>query len=170
MSLVKFHSQLGPTVTVFTGVPGIDEHAFNVHKDLLAVNSRYFNAALSGDWKEARDGVFRLSDVHPRFFAIFVHWLYHRQIDLEPLHEDKSTPEALRAQQFLRVAMADLASRTPKSEFEPSDYLGFWTTSDSDMKQGYLHCILAYTLGDRLQSAPFKNDIIDHLGMGVAVS
>jgi hypothetical protein len=42
--------------------------------------SDYFNKALSGTWKEAKEGVVSLDDIEPAVFNLFVEWLYTQQV------------------------------------------------------------------------------------------
>lgn len=106
ISVLDFCSQLGPSVQICVGA---DEDAFYIPKHLFRTHSNYFKAALDGDWKEAMANLFRLPDIHPRFFAIFVYWLYHQKIALDPL-EDSELPDALRVGDYCLDSMKEIAA------------------------------------------------------------
>ncbi|KAH7084946.1 hypothetical protein BKA63DRAFT_6393 [Paraphoma chrysanthemicola] len=74
-------------VIVAVGKEGTPYH---VHKALLIHHSDYFRKALSGPWKEAREGLVTLEDVEPSTFTIFCHWLYTQKFP-----ENESEWEAL---------------------------------------------------------------------------
>lgn len=53
---------------------------FVVHERLLKQASHYFQAALDGDWAEAKTKEFRLREENADAFRLFVYYLYHNQI------------------------------------------------------------------------------------------
>ena len=69
---------------------GVAEASFHVHKTLLVNQSLYFNAALTGDWKEASSGLVRLSDVKVESFELFVSWIYNASVAVPSVPEDIS--------------------------------------------------------------------------------
>jgi hypothetical protein len=44
---------------------GAERKKYCIHKALLVHHSKYFNGALRGSWKEAREGLVTLEDVEP---------------------------------------------------------------------------------------------------------
>ncbi|KAH7094574.1 hypothetical protein FB567DRAFT_600176 [Paraphoma chrysanthemicola] len=70
-------------VVVEIGTGPVRHH---VHKALLQYHSEYFRGVFNGPWKEAKEGVVRLSDIEPSVFSLFVHWLYSQQ--LPPILKD----------------------------------------------------------------------------------
>ncbi|KZM20094.1 uncharacterized protein EKO05_0007522 [Ascochyta rabiei] len=61
-----------------TVLVGSDKKSFVVHQDLLTYHSRFFKAALTGNFKEAGDKTVTLKEEDPLIFEFFVHWLYHK--------------------------------------------------------------------------------------------
>ena len=55
---------------------GTEEKDYGIHKSLLFQVSRFFKAALSGKFYEARSGVVVLADENPKVFDRFNAWLY----------------------------------------------------------------------------------------------
>lgn len=53
---------------------------FAVHKGLLIRHSDFFQAALTGDWKEKKDGAVPLPEQDPEIFKTFQHFLYSGQV------------------------------------------------------------------------------------------
>lgn len=60
-------------VNVFVGP---DHVQFGIHKALLCQRSSYFKGALTGRFKEAREGTVTLEDEDPEVFSRFNTWLY----------------------------------------------------------------------------------------------
>jgi hypothetical protein len=59
---------------------GPDQTKFVVHEHLLTRHSQYFEAALMGNFKEAKDKEISLIDTSPKTFEFFVHWLYDQRL------------------------------------------------------------------------------------------
>lgn len=53
--------------------------SFYVHERLLRDASRFFDAAMRGDWKESAERVVPLPVDDPEVFNLFVGWLYNRK-------------------------------------------------------------------------------------------
>jgi len=56
--------------------------SFPLHKGVLSFYSGYFEAAVKGVFKEAKDGLIELPDESADVFERFVVWLYTRKVDL----------------------------------------------------------------------------------------
>lgn len=83
--LTEFRKNYHETITVLVGP---DKTPFTVHKATICAKSKFFQAALSRDWKEAKEATVSLPDLEPHEFAIFVHWMYTGGIDGEELGFD----------------------------------------------------------------------------------
>ncbi|KAI9699791.1 MAG: vesicle coat component [Candelina mexicana] len=55
---------------------GPNRKHWNLHRDLLCARSKYFKAALGGDFKEAQDKAISYPDEDPAVFGLFISWLY----------------------------------------------------------------------------------------------
>lgn len=53
---------------------------FTAHNDLICAKSTFFRAALSNDWKEARERIVRLPDENAKMFATYLRWVYTNAI------------------------------------------------------------------------------------------
>lgn len=62
---------------------GPDKTPFNVHRATVCAKSKFFEAALTRDWKEKKEATVNLPDMAPYEFAVFVHWMYAGEIDDE---------------------------------------------------------------------------------------
>lgn len=51
-----------------------------VHKNVATASSKFIRAALSNDWKEAKDKRIQLADFAVKHFEIYLHWLYTKQL------------------------------------------------------------------------------------------
>ncbi|KAL8781646.1 MAG: hypothetical protein Q9213_005911 [Squamulea squamosa] len=71
-------SFLGLNGEIVTVLVGKAETPFNFHRDLLTSKSSFFNAALSGSWKEATEGKIRLVEEDERVFSAYVLWVYNQ--------------------------------------------------------------------------------------------
>lgn len=59
-----------------------NEKTYYVHKSLLTKESKYFKAALEGDFREARENRVKLEEVDVKTFSIFVDWLYTSRLEV----------------------------------------------------------------------------------------
>ncbi|KAF2127290.1 hypothetical protein P153DRAFT_387835 [Dothidotthia symphoricarpi CBS 119687] len=64
--------------TILVG-EGEAQQRFVVHEQPLIQHSRFFRAALTGDFKEAHDKIVELEEDDPQIFEFFVHWLYFQR-------------------------------------------------------------------------------------------
>ena len=51
-----------------------------VHEKVICAPSKYFEKALSGGWKEAKECSFQLEEEDPESFQLYLHWLYRRTL------------------------------------------------------------------------------------------
>ncbi|KAL8765933.1 MAG: hypothetical protein Q9209_007130 [Squamulea sp. 1 TL-2023] len=70
-----FTGLTGEIVTIFVGAA---ETPFSIHQGLLMSKSAFFNAALTGSWKEATESKIRLIDDDPEIFSSYVLWIYNQ--------------------------------------------------------------------------------------------
>jgi hypothetical protein len=75
-------------VSVVVGV-GPEREQFTIHKDLLCWVSPFFNNAFNGQSAEASSSTMHLKVEKPSHFKIFVEWLYHGKLDVEPGEESE---------------------------------------------------------------------------------
>ncbi|KAJ9646465.1 hypothetical protein H2199_002514 [Coniosporium tulheliwenetii] len=59
---------------------GDNPKEFRAHRGVLTHSSSYFKAALSGHFKEGKDGEIDLPDDDPNVFEAFYYWLFTRQL------------------------------------------------------------------------------------------
>ncbi|KAH7345949.1 hypothetical protein BKA66DRAFT_576754 [Pyrenochaeta sp. MPI-SDFR-AT-0127] len=59
---------------------GTTKTKYYVHRSLLIEHSEFFKKALSGQWKEAQEGVVTVDDVDCSTFDIFVNWMYTQRL------------------------------------------------------------------------------------------
>ncbi|KAL9625929.1 MAG: hypothetical protein Q9204_007722 [Flavoplaca sp. TL-2023a] len=71
-------SYMGLTGKIIKVLVGPAEAAFNIHWGLLTSKSTFFNAALTGFWRESSDDTVRLVEEVPELFAIYVVWIYNQ--------------------------------------------------------------------------------------------
>ncbi|CAE7193345.1 hypothetical protein HRS9139_08941 [Pyrenophora teres f. teres] len=62
---------------------GADKTTYTLYRSLLVEHSEYFKKALTGTWKEAREGVVILQDVECIVFEVFIDWLYTQRLPKE---------------------------------------------------------------------------------------
>ncbi|KAI9876477.1 MAG: hypothetical protein M1830_006433 [Pleopsidium flavum] len=62
--------------TIVNVIVGSEKRNFGIHKDLLKHHSTYFDAALTGTFKESQEGLVLLPEDSPDVFELFVNWLY----------------------------------------------------------------------------------------------
>ncbi|KAL8734578.1 MAG: hypothetical protein Q9166_001478 [cf. Caloplaca sp. 2 TL-2023] len=74
-SVGSFMGLTGEAINVFVGT---SKKPFIVHRDLLIAKSTFFNAALTGTWKEATEGKIRLTEEDPAIFSTYVLWIYNQ--------------------------------------------------------------------------------------------
>jgi hypothetical protein len=55
---------------------GAEETPFTIHKDIISVKSKFFQAVCSERWKEGQEKTVRLPDVEPKIFGRYVDWAY----------------------------------------------------------------------------------------------
>jgi hypothetical protein len=58
---------------------GPEEVRFVVHETLLVHYSKFFRAALTGNFIEAQEKTVRMGEVDPDLFELFGHWLYYQR-------------------------------------------------------------------------------------------
>ncbi|KAL8787675.1 MAG: hypothetical protein Q9213_002106 [Squamulea squamosa] len=71
-------SFMGLSGEIVTVVAGAAETPFHIHRGLLMSKSAFFDAALTGSWKEATEGKIRLIDDDPEIFSSYVLWIYNQ--------------------------------------------------------------------------------------------
>jgi hypothetical protein len=64
-----------------------------VHENLLIHHSKFFRAALTGGFQEAKNKIVRLEDDEPNTFELFVHWLYYQRFPEKRCSDDESILE-----------------------------------------------------------------------------
>lgn len=74
---------MSPVIRITVGVVR-DQKAFNVHQDLLALESEYFKVGLNSDFAEGRSKTFKLEKDDPEAFELFVQYLYNGTYALKP--------------------------------------------------------------------------------------
>ncbi|KAI9709181.1 MAG: hypothetical protein M1812_007766 [Candelaria pacifica] len=75
------------TNEIVTLLVGPEKKEFKIHKGLLCHESSYFQAALTGDWKEGLEGPVLLVEDSPATYQLFFKWLYTSKLfedDLKP--------------------------------------------------------------------------------------
>jgi len=70
-----FEKEFGYDVIIYVGEdPNVKE--FHAHSNILSIRSQYFQAALSNEWAEKKDGKFilRKSNISPQLFNIILRY------------------------------------------------------------------------------------------------
>lgn len=69
---------------IITVIVGISEQQFIVHKTTICEKSKFFHAACSNvRWREGKEELVRLPEVHPRVFKAYAHWAYTGKVSPE---------------------------------------------------------------------------------------
>lgn len=131
-----------PTIEVLVGPT---EEAFYVHKILLVSRSPFFKAALTGGWKEAKDGIVRLPEADVQSFEWFVYYLYTGQLNLKAI-EDSAFESAV------ELEKKEAAKANPSPEVHIDDF----TTAVMRQK-----LILTYGISEMLQCDILQNLVMD---------
>ncbi|OCL08416.1 hypothetical protein AOQ84DRAFT_388851 [Glonium stellatum] len=59
---------------------GPEEETFMLHETLVRTQSRFFNNAMSREWKESAERRIRLPSESPDIFSLYQNWIYARKI------------------------------------------------------------------------------------------
>lgn len=59
---------------------GAEQKDYTLHTKLLELHSGFFRGALSGKFKETKEGVILLEDVDNDAFDVFVDWMYEKAL------------------------------------------------------------------------------------------
>lgn len=134
---------------------GPDQVEFQIFRYLLTASSHFFEAALTGDFKEAREGIVRLPEVKPEIFELYVARLVGGDLQLAEGNDvecatHRARMDSLKAEVDRQRQQADYARALPKPEPETRPCRH---PSLQDL-------IAAYALGDMLRSPDFKNDAL----------
>ncbi|KAF3316890.1 hypothetical protein TWF173_000894 [Orbilia oligospora] len=57
-------------------VVGPEEAVYSLHRNFLAYRSDFFSRVLDPKWKESKDGMVRLPEIHPPAFLAVLTWIY----------------------------------------------------------------------------------------------
>ncbi|KAF3159229.1 BTB (POZ) domain containing 19 [Orbilia oligospora] len=57
-------------------VVGSEETVYSLHRNFLAYRSNFFSRVLDPKWKESKDGMVRLPEIHPLAFLAVLTWIY----------------------------------------------------------------------------------------------
>lgn len=74
LSLTQSRLSSSPLVKICVGS---EEKPYSLPKDLIAHYSSYFASCFKNNWKEANEGVLRLSDEKPEFFDVLMEYFRH---------------------------------------------------------------------------------------------
>jgi hypothetical protein len=61
---------------------GPSETEFTVHQSFICKKSAFFENALRGEWKEAKERVVRLPDAEPGVFEAYLSWVYGDRVNI----------------------------------------------------------------------------------------
>lgn len=67
---------------------GPDHVRFVVPESLLVHYSKFFRAALTGNFSEAKDKTVKLEEDDPKMFELFVHWLYYQSFPVKSIGDE----------------------------------------------------------------------------------
>lgn len=90
----------GPTITVLVGA---EEKQVWVHETPLRAASKFFDAALGGEWKEAQARSVRLPEEDHEFFLAYVYYIYTGSV----MCKDQGTLECLFKLHYLGGRLMD---------------------------------------------------------------
>lgn len=86
----------------------VGPQAFQVHKELLTKNSRYFEAAFNGSFMESKDGKMTLEEVQPADFGFYVDIVYRAHFNPGISLRKEHTGGSLSTKQILTLwSLAD---------------------------------------------------------------
>ncbi|KAI4948197.1 hypothetical protein J4E91_006191 [Alternaria rosae] len=93
---VRFSADEGPSIesAPIAICAGLGKLKFFVHEELLRASSEFFNNALKKEWKEGKEKVINLPEVHSDFFRAWVKFLYTGRVFIgdgdDSVHADES--------------------------------------------------------------------------------
>ena len=140
--LIFESSRFGKTLTLIIGP---EAKHFTVHADRLTSMSEYFRVALKGDWQEAKNDTFTMSEENASVFGFFLEWLYDPHLryngandSFRFLVEAYLLGERRGVRAFRNVIISEINKRWPQDVFACLDIytLVFTeTTEDSKLRQ-----------------------------------
>lgn len=72
-----------------------------VHEGVLTTNSKFFKAACSGNFKEAKERTVRLPEIEKGTFQKYLHFVYTSEIDITAYEEKEAEKEARKRYEVL---------------------------------------------------------------------
>jgi hypothetical protein len=82
-------------VRVLVGEPSAPPKEYHLHAFQLTHRSRFFSAALNGDWKEANENTIRLPEEDPSTFDLYVSLIFFGNIPIEEHYGTQLDAQAL---------------------------------------------------------------------------
>ena len=153
---IKSHGLEMVLVSVGTGER--TEH-FNIHKQILCIASKYFAAALSGNFRESYDNHLELQDEDPQAFKVLYHFLYTGKVHDASFYEHIHLPyDGLLARAF------KLADAVMAYSFRAELYVRLHTLyTDTHFRSPSLGCVKALYETD-VDLGPLQQYVTAHCG------
>lgn len=149
--------------SIITVLAGVEKESFVVHEASICARSPFFRAACSKEWKEGQTKVVELPEVEHEAFAVYVHWVYTREIDMTIMTERANTyvaPSFLNLTKMWLLAdmlrdvhlcncvndgiiKTDVAIRTPGLNMASLGYIMEHTPQESTIRRLYIDMHLA---------------------------
>ncbi|KAI4283783.1 MAG: hypothetical protein L6R38_001948 [Xanthoria sp. 2 TBL-2021] len=162
------YGALGLTGKVVTILVGTAETPFSIHWGLLTSKSTFFNAALTGSWKESSEGKIRLVEDDPELFSTYVLCIYNQDWTLDQngkaLSSDAHCRLYIMADKFgseasQNLIIDNLRERATRSKFEMR-FTTFGYVYDNTLPGNPLRKLLADFLAWKL-SLPYYKSLVD---------
>lgn len=118
---------------IVTVLVGPEETKFILPETIVCRESKFFQCACNGEWKEAAEKTVKLPEVQPHSFGVFFGWLNTEELD------------------FSKSAHEDAPSKYDQS----MSHEAFNTIVD--------RIVESFIIGDMLQSPRFCNTLVDEL-------
>jgi len=143
-------------LTIVTVKVGPEAKLIAVYKGLSLHHSRYFEASLTGEFREAVAKEVDLADVEELDFLSFVHWLHTQAIEVDPAEEVHTNRYAERL-----VNLYVIGDRLECERFR-NDVIDTFNACLEVRDELPDTAIFQYTLDRLLESSKIYRSLIDH--------
>ncbi|RDW92789.1 BTB/POZ domain-containing protein [Aspergillus mulundensis] len=142
---------------------GEQRKTFVVHEAALREFSPFFDKALTGEWKEARERVVQLPEEDPEVFDIFVHWVYCGKL---PFSIDEHTGDI--DAEYMELAKAYVFGEkllSPEFQDRVVDVVVEKSRADRNHRHWMESClgmdVVRYVYGHTLEGTPLRKLVVD---------
>ena len=137
---------------------GSQETRFDLHRELLCASSDFFNAVITGDFKERAQNEIKLPEQDVKIFRFFVHWLYTGR--LRGFYYPKTMKPTL--QELRQAAIAELENQNLDvlEELDRDNPVGKALRMANYRDAPFSHLVGLYILADTLLVYDLKDPIV----------